>query len=103
MMREYLARQPHAAAGPAAREAIVQELIAVAHEAPPVKGAGAATPRAGLKFGAAGEARPARARRRSGGACGPCPASQARPPRANPPVRNVFRLWSNVARDVIAV
>ena len=37
MMREYLARQPHAPAGPAAREAIVHELIAVAREAPPVE------------------------------------------------------------------
>jgi hypothetical protein len=37
MMREYLARQPHAPTSPATREAIVQELIAVAHEAPPVQ------------------------------------------------------------------
>jgi hypothetical protein len=37
MMREYLARQPHAPTSPATREAIVQELIAVAREAPPVQ------------------------------------------------------------------
>jgi hypothetical protein len=37
MMREYLARQPHAPRSPATREAIVQELIAVAREEPPVE------------------------------------------------------------------
>jgi hypothetical protein len=37
MMREYLARQPHAPADPATREAYVQDLIAVAREAPPVE------------------------------------------------------------------
>jgi hypothetical protein len=37
MMREYLASQPHAPDSPAEREAIAQELIAVAREAPPVE------------------------------------------------------------------
>ena len=37
MMREYLARHPHAPTSPTTCEAIVQELIAVAREAPPVK------------------------------------------------------------------
>ena len=37
MMREYLARQPHAPTSSAAREAVVQELINVAREAPPVE------------------------------------------------------------------
>lgn len=37
MMREYLARQAHAPADPAAREAAVQGLIAVARVAPPVE------------------------------------------------------------------
>lgn len=36
VMREYLARQPHAPASPAAGKSVVQELIAVAREAPPV-------------------------------------------------------------------
>lgn len=36
MVREYMARQQHVPADPAAREAAVQELIAVAREAPPV-------------------------------------------------------------------
>jgi len=37
MMRGYRPRQPHAPTSPATREAIVQELIAVAREAPPVQ------------------------------------------------------------------
>jgi hypothetical protein len=37
MMREYLAKQPHAPANPAEREAVVQELVAVARELPPVE------------------------------------------------------------------
>ena len=37
MLREYLARQPHAPADPAARERAVQDLISIARDAPPVQ------------------------------------------------------------------
>jgi hypothetical protein len=37
MMRQYLAKQPHAPTNAAEREAAVQDLIAVARETPPVQ------------------------------------------------------------------